>query len=56
MDNLLEHVNRRVLDEARGKGRDSLSQIELAVRALCVGQPDMTAWDALAAVEMVRNI
>ncbi len=54
MDESLERIIRRVLEEARAKGRDHLTQTELAVRAVCQARPDMTASDALAAVEMVR--
>jgi hypothetical protein len=43
----------RVREEARAKGRDHLTQTTLAVRAVCQARPDMTASDALAAVEMV---
>jgi hypothetical protein len=44
------------LEEARTNGRDHLTQIELAVRAVCQARPDMTASEALAAVEMVRRL
>ncbi len=53
-DEYLERIIRRVLQEARGKGRDHLTQTELAVRAVCQARSDMTASDALAAVNMVR--
>ena len=55
MDESLERIIRQTLDEARAKGRDYLTQTELAVRAVCQAHPDMTASDALAAVEMVRR-
>ncbi len=54
-DECLECFIRRTLEEARAKGRDHLTQTELAVRAMCEAQPDMTASDALAAVNMVRQ-
>ena len=55
MDKSVERIIRRVLEEARAKGRDHITQTELAVRAVCEARPDMTASDALAAVEMVRH-
>ncbi len=55
MDETLERIIRRTLDEARAKGRDYLTQTELAVRAVCQARPDMTPSDALAAVELVRH-
>jgi hypothetical protein len=55
MDKSIERIIRRVLEEARAKGRDHLTQSTLAVRAVCEAGPDMTASDALAAVEMVRR-
>ena len=55
MDQSLERITRRVLEEARAKGRDHITQTELAVRAVCEARPDMTASDALAAVELVRR-
>ena len=55
MDKSIERITRRVLEDARAKGRDHLTQTELAVRAVCQARPDMTASDALAAVEMVRH-
>ncbi len=55
MDKSIERIIRRVLEEARAKGRDHLTQTELAVRAVREARPDMTASDALAAVEMVRH-
>ncbi len=42
------------LEEARANGRDHLTQNELAVRAVCQARPDMTASEALVAVEIVR--
>ena len=43
------------LEETRTNGRNHLTQTELAVRAVCQARPDMTASDALAAVNMVRQ-
>ena len=55
MDEGIERIIHRVLEEARAKGRDHLTQTELAVRAVCQARPDMTASVALAAVEIVRR-
>jgi len=55
MDKSIERIIRRILEEARAKGRDHLTQTELAVRAVCQARPDMTASEALAAVEIVRR-
>jgi hypothetical protein len=44
-DEYLERIIRRVLEEARARGWDELTQ----------GRPDMTASDALAAVHLVRR-
>ena len=55
MDKSIERIIRRVLEEARAKGRDHLTQTELAVEASREARPDMTASEALAAVEMVRR-
>ncbi len=56
MDKSIERIIRRVLEEARAKGRDQLTQTEEAVRAVREARPDLTASDALAAVEMVRQM
>ena len=45
-DEYPERIIRRVLEEARARGRDELTQ----------ARPDMTASDALAAVEWVRQL
>ena len=55
MDKSIERIIRRVLEEARAKGRDHLTQTEEAVRAVREASPDLTASDALAAVNMVRQ-
>jgi hypothetical protein len=51
MDKSIERIIRRVLEEARAGGRDHLTQTELAVRAVREARPDMTAFEALAAVD-----
>ncbi len=55
MNNDLERIIRRTLDDARAKGRDRLTQIQVAVEAVRRARPDMTASDALAALHMVRR-
>ena len=55
MDKSVERIIRRVLEDARAKGRDHLTQTELAVRAVLEARPDMTASEALAAVEVERR-
>jgi hypothetical protein len=53
MDPDLENVIRQALGDAQEAGRDHLSQTQLAVRAVQQARPDMTATDALAAVNLV---
>ncbi len=57
MDPDLENVIRQTLADALAAGGDylSLSQIQEAVRAVQQARPDMTAADALAAVNLVRR-
>ena len=55
MDKSIERIIRRVLEEARERGRDHLAQTEEAVRAVCQARPDMTASDALATVRLVQR-
>ncbi len=55
MDESLERVIRQALADAEATGRDYLTQTELAVRAVLQVRPDMTASEALTAVEMVQQ-
>ncbi len=55
MDPDLENVIRQTLGDALAAGKDHLSQTEIAVRAVQRARPDMTASDALAAVNLVRR-
>ncbi len=55
MDPDLENVIRQTLADAKAAGRDHLSQIELAVRAVLQVRPNMTASGALAAVKLMRR-
>ncbi len=45
----------QALADAQATGKDYLSQTETAVRAVLKARPDMTASDALAAVNLVRH-
>ncbi len=55
MDQSLDRIIRRVLEEARAKGRDHMTQTEEAVRAVCEAHPDRRTSDALVAVNMMRQ-
>ncbi len=55
MDESLERIIRQALEDAHATGRDYLTQTELAVRAVREVRPDMTASEALSAVELVRR-
>ncbi len=51
----LECFIRRTLEEAWAKGRDHLTQTELAVRAVCEARPDLTASEVLAQVRRLQQ-
>ena len=55
MDPDLENVIRQALADAQTAGRDHLAQTELAVRVVQRVRPDMSAADALAAVNLMRR-
>jgi hypothetical protein len=55
MDPDLENVIRQALADAEAAGRDHVGQTELAVRAVLQARPDMTASEALTAVNLVRR-
>jgi hypothetical protein len=55
MDKSLERIIREALDEAREKGRDYITQTELAVRAGHQVRPDMTAAEILAIVRLLQQ-
>ncbi len=55
MDKDIERIILRTLEDAREKGRDYITQTQLAVHAVCEARPDMTASDALAVVNLVRQ-
>ncbi len=51
----LERVIRQALEDALAVGRDHTGQTELAIEAIQRARPDMTASDALVAVNLVRQ-
>ena len=51
----VENIIRQALATAQAAGKDYLTQTEEAVRAVLHACPDMTASDALAAVNLVRQ-
>ena len=55
MDNSIERIIRRVLEEARAKGRDHLTQTELVVKAVRQARPDLTASEVLAQVRRLQQ-
>ncbi len=55
MDPDLENVIRQALEDALAAGKDHLSQTVLAVQAVQRARPDMTAADALDAVNLARR-
>ncbi len=55
MDPDLENVIRQALEDAQAAGKDHMGQTVLAVQAVQRARPDMTASDALLAVNLVRR-
>ena len=55
MDPDLDIVIRQALADARAAGKDHLTQTEEAVRTAVKARPDMTASEALSAVELMRR-
>ncbi len=55
MDPDLENVIRQALGDVLAVGRDHTGQTELAIEAVQRARPDMTAADALAAINLVRR-
>ncbi len=55
MDPDLEKVIRQTLADAQAAGRDQMVQTMIAVQAVQQARPDMTAADALAAVNRIRR-
>ncbi len=55
MDPDLENVIRQALEDAQAAGKDHMNQTWLAIQAVQRARPDMTAADALTAVNLVRH-
>ncbi len=55
MDEDLANIIRKALDEAKATGRDDTGQTERAVRKVRELRPDMSATDALNAINLVRS-
>ena len=55
MDPDLENVIRQALEIAKAAGKDHMGQTVLAVQAVQRARPDMTASEALLAVNLVRR-
>ncbi len=51
----LKNVIRQALGVAKAAGRDDMGQTMIAVQAVQRARPDMTAADALAAVNLVQH-
>ncbi len=51
----LENVIRQALEDALAAGKDHMGQTVLAVQAVQRARPDMTASEALTAVNLVRR-
>ena len=56
MDEDLLRVARRVFEAAQGRGLDYLSTTESAVREIRSVRPDVTASEALAALNVARRV
>ena len=54
MDDELQEIIRRALDNARAGGKDHLTQTEEAVRTVLQARPSMTAPEALTAVNLFQ--
>ena len=55
MDESVERIIRRALDEARANGRDYVGQTQAAVAAARKARPDMTASEILAMVRRLQQ-
>ncbi len=51
----LDNVIRQALEDAQAAGKAHMSQSVLAVQAVQRARPDMTAFDALAAINLLRR-
>ncbi len=55
MDEDLANIIRRALNEAKAAGRDHTAQTDYAVKKVLELRHDMTASDALNAINLVRS-
>jgi len=55
MDESLKRIIRQALEEARAKGRDYLTQTQVAVEAGRQARPDLTASEILATVRRLQQ-
>ena len=55
MDESLERIIRQALEDARAKGRDFLTQTQVAVAAGRQARPDLTASEILATVRRLQR-
>ncbi len=55
MNRDLENIIRQAIEDAMAAGKDHLIQNVLAVQAVQRVRPDMTTYDALVAVNLVRR-
>jgi hypothetical protein len=55
MDPDLDNVIRQTLEDAQAAGKTHMSQNVLAVQAIQRARPDMTAFDALVTVNLIRR-
>jgi len=55
MDADLQRIARRALEKTQAAGKDYLGQTGATVRAVRIARPDITASEALAAVNFVRQ-
>ncbi len=55
MDPDIEKIIRKALADAKVRGNDHVTQAKEAVSAAQQAHPDMTSWEALAAVNFVRR-
>jgi len=55
MDPDLDNVIRQALEDAQAAGKAHMSQTVLAVQAVQQARPDMTAFDALVTVNLMRR-
>ena len=55
MNEPVERIILRTIDEARASGRDYIGQTEAAIAAARDARPDMTASEIMATVRLLQN-